>query len=169
MRRAAVLFWCLAFLAAACGDPRSEAVTQTPEVTPFLGEAESVMVRFEEATVTAEVVADTAGRQLGLMHRTELGTDAGMLFLFPAPDSGGFWMKNTLIPLQIAYMKQTSPNTFEALVLMDMVPCKTETCTVYDPEVTYDAALEVNEGWFDRHEIRPGSVAAIEGSLPAPS
>ena len=169
MRRATIGFCSLAILAGCGGPAAPESVIQTtPEATPFLGKAESVLVRFEGATVTAEVVADGASRQLGLMHRTELADDAGMLFLFPRPDSGGFWMKNTLIPLQIAYMRKTGPGTYEVLALRDMVPCTEDPCMVYDPGVPYDAALEVNEGWFDRHDVVPGSAAVTEGGLPDP-
>ncbi len=171
MRRAVLALCGLALLAASCaeGAPQSTPVADDP--TPFATAApETVVVAFGDATITAEVVADSAGRQLGLMNRTELGADAGMLFLFPRPDEGGFWMKNTLIPLQIAYMRTTAPGTFEVLVIKDMVPCTTkdEDCTIYDPEVVYDAALEVNDGWFDRHEVRAGSMAETEGELPKP-
>lgn len=171
MKRCLIAACVLFLIGSACGEDRAAPTpAATPEYTPFATAEppESVLVHFDEATVTAEVAATTQARGFGLMRRTKLGADAGMLFLFPAPDSGGFWMRNTLIPLQIAFMRRPTHDTFEVLALRDMVPCKKDPCTVYDPGLSYDAALEVNEGWFDAHAIREGSVARVEGTLPTP-
>ncbi|TBH17469.1 DUF192 domain-containing protein [Thermus thermamylovorans] len=99
-------------------------------------------------------VADTPERQArGLMFREALAEDEGMVFLFPAPTAGGFWMKNTLIPLSIAFFDR------EGMILriLDMEPCRADPCPVYHPGVIYQGALEVNQGWFARHGLTPGA------------
>lgn len=155
----------LTCLVTACGGDVSQ-VAEAPELTP---PPEGVLVRFDDATVAAEVVADDEGRQRGLMHREELDTDAGMLFLFAEPSSGGFWMKNTLIPLSIAYMSWEGDQDLRVLAVLDMEPCTADPCPGYPPGMSYDAALEVNQGWFDRNGVIPGDVAEVEGELPNPS
>ncbi len=98
-------------------------------------------------------VADTPERWAqGLMFRERLGEDEGMVFLFPGPQTGGFWMKNTLIPLSIAFFSQ------EGMILriLDMEPCRADPCPVYYPGVVYWGALEVNRGWFARRGVAPG-------------
>lgn len=84
-----------------------------------------------------------------------------MIFLFPASQRGGFWMKDTLIPLSIAYMSRREPGRYVAVALLDMVPCRFEPCPVYDPMHAYDAALEVNRGWFAVHGVRRGMSATV--------
>ncbi|MGC8966911.1 MAG: DUF192 domain-containing protein [Thermus sp.] len=99
-------------------------------------------------------VADTPERQAqGLMFRKSLGEDEGMVFLFPTPTAGGFWMKNTLIPLSIAFFNR------EGIVLriLDMAPCRADPCPVYYPGVVYQGALEVNQGWFQRRGLKEGA------------
>ncbi len=129
--------------------------------TPSNPRLETVELSAGDRTVTAEVADDHIERVLGLMHRRELGRDEGMLFLFPAATSGGgFWMKNTLIPLQIAYMVR-GQGGFEVLSILEMVPCTKDPCPQYKPGVQYDSALEMNEGWFDAAAVEVGDV--IEG------
>ncbi|CAN5696010.1 hypothetical protein BH18ACT13_BH18ACT13_20520 [soil metagenome] len=81
-----------------------------------------------------------------LMRRTALARNAGMLFLFEEQSRGGFWMKNTRIPLSIAFMDGRGV----ILRILDMVPCRRDPCPVYDPGVVYRSALEVNRGAFRR-------------------
>jgi uncharacterized protein len=119
----------------------------------------------QEAAFRVEVVADPPGRQQGLMHRTELAADAGMLFLFPDDRAGGFWMKDTLIPLSIAFMAADG----EVLAILDMEPCEADPCPTYDPGVTYRTALEVNQGAFDDAGVDTGWHAGLPDDLPPPS
>jgi uncharacterized membrane protein (UPF0127 family) len=126
-------------------------------------------IRALDGRCGVEVAASAEERQVGLMHRPELDPDAGMLFLFAMPSRGGFWMKNTLIPLSIAYMSREGESSFEVVSIMDMEPCRKDPCPGYNPGVPYDAALEVNQGWFERHDIAKGSTAQAEGILPTPT
>ncbi len=118
----------------------------------------------EEVVFSVEVVAEPAARQQGLMHRTDLADDAGMLFLFPAEHTGGFWMKNTLIPLSIAFLDEDG----EILRILDMEPCEADPCPSYEPGVAYHAALEVNAGAFDDAGVSTGWRVDLEG-LPTAS
>lgn len=125
----------------------------------------TVVLTSADAVVTAEVVATPQGRQRGLMFREHLDDDAGMLFLFPGESAGGFWMKNTLIGLSIAYMAR-GPEGFEVLEILDMEPCEADPCRSYPPAQPYEAALEVNQGWFEAHDVAVGDTFEVEGDLP---
>lgn len=108
-------------------------------------------------------VPDT--RQLGLMHREELPADAGMVFRFPDDRTGGFWMRNTLIPLSIAYFDADGT----VVTVLDMEPCTTITCPSYPPGAVYRGALEVNQGYFSEIGLEPGWQVALPDGLPAAS
>lgn len=115
----------------------------------------------DEQTFHVYVATDAEQQSRGLMHREELPELGGMVFLFDRPRTGGFWMKNTLIPLSIAFFDRDG----EILVVLDMEPCEADPCPVYDPEVTYQGALEVNQGAFDERGIVPGwTVLLPEGA-----
>jgi uncharacterized protein len=165
-------------LAASCGGDDPPAASAPPASVPAdpgptsgFFPSERVTVRFGDgAEVRAEVAVTAPQLARGLMYRERLGTDEGMLFLQQILDSDGFYMKNTLIPLSIAYMRRTANRTFQVLSILDMQPCPPETakCPDYPPGTYYDAALEVNEGWFDRNGVKPGAVAEVEGPIPNP-
>ena len=108
--------------------------------------------------VAVEVAETPVERERGLMERASLPEDAGMLFTFDEETSGGFWMKNTLIPLSIAFYGEDG----EILRLLDMEPCRAEPCPVYDPQVSYRGALEVNHGAFERWGVEEGDVIRLE-------
>jgi len=111
------------------------------------------------ATLSVEVAADGRARSVGLMGRARLAPDAGMVFVFDGPAGGGFWMKNTLIPLSIAFWDQSGL----ILKIMDMTPCRADPCPVYYPGVVYVGAVETNRGWFAAHGVRPGDRVALSG------
>jgi len=94
---------------------------------------------------------DTVER--GLMFRESLAEDAGMLFVFPRPQVLRFWMKNTRIPLSIAFMDAKR----KILNIRDMEPFDEKTRHISEGQALY--GLEVNKGWFDRHGVKAGEVA----------
>ncbi len=96
-----------------------------------------------------EVVADEDTRELGLMFRKELHKDKGMLFIFEREQTLSFWMKNTRIPLSIAYVKKNGIIS----QIFDMQPYD-ERPHISKEKVIY--ALEVNKGWFSEKNITAG-------------
>jgi uncharacterized membrane protein (UPF0127 family) len=104
--------------------------------------------------IKAEVAANNAERQQGLMFRDKLGPNEGMVFLFEAPAGVCMWMKNTLIPLSVAFLDEGG----KIINIEDMQPHSTDSHCAKKP-VRY--ALEMNWGWFKHKNIKPGSV--IEG------
>jgi uncharacterized membrane protein (UPF0127 family) len=106
-----------------------------------------------------EVAAEGRARSVGLMGRPHLPADAGMVFVFGRPHGGGFWMKNTLIPLSIAFWDRSG----RILKILDMPPCSADPCRVYEPGVTYVGAVEANRGWFAAHGVGPGDRVALSG------
>jgi uncharacterized membrane protein (UPF0127 family) len=155
-----------ALAAAGCASPKrapspsADLVASLPPSNPPL---ETIEVAFDDGKVTAEVANSYDERTLGLMNRPKLGADAGMLFVWDGKVNGGFWMKNTLIPLSIAYMERDG-TTLEVLKILDMEPCTTPTCPTYPPGLQYDAALEVNQGWFADHGVDEGDTARLSQS-----
>ena len=111
-----------------------------------------------EVEVAVEVADDDEERQIGLMNRESLPADAGMIFLFEEDSSGGFWMKDTLIPLSIAFADAGGT----IVRILDMEPCEADPCQIYDPGVFYRSALEVNQGTFERLGVEEGDRLRLE-------
>lgn len=108
-------------------------------------------------TLRAEIVRNHRDLATGLMGRKYLPRNAGMLFDFGSDQSLSFWMKNTYIPLQIAFIDSKGVVRHVA----SMAPLSTSSV-----RSTADCryALEVNEGWLDDHNIRTGATVAIPGA-----
>ena len=119
----------------------------------------SAVIRTPERSVTVKVELARTPDQLhtGLGGRKTLAPYAGMAFLFGSDIRGQFWMKNTSIPLSIAFWGKGG----KILRILDMAPCLADPCRVYDPKVAYRGALEVNRGAFKRWGVRPGAVVTI--------
>ena len=105
-------------------------------------------------TLTVEVASRPDQRQRGLMFRDSLDELAGMLFVFPADRSGGFWMQNTFIPLDIAYLAADGT----VLEIVHGVPRNRDVLT---PSQPYRHTLEVNGGWFERQGFGVGDRVEI--------
>jgi uncharacterized protein len=100
--------------------------------------------------IRAEVVADPATRARGLMYRKSLPQNAGMLFVFDEPAIHCMWMKNTLIPLSVAFLDDRGT----IVNIADMAPHSEQSHCAARP-VRY--ALEMNRGWFAARGIKPGA------------
>ena len=98
-------------------------------------------------------------REHGLMARQSLADDAGMLFIFPGETMGGFWMKNTLIALDIAYLDGGGR-------VLEIKHGKPLDETVLSPKQPYRYTLEVAGGWFERHQMGPGAMLSLPADLP---
>ena len=119
----------------------------------------TAVIRTPERSVTVKVELARTPDQLhtGLSGRSTLAAKAGMAFLFGHDVREQFWMKNTPIPLSIAFWGKSG----KILRILDMAPCLADPCRVYDPDVAFRGALEVNRGAFKRWGVRPGAVVTI--------
>lgn len=100
--------------------------------------------------IVAEVAATPQQRQIGMMMRTQMAQHEGMLFVFEQPTRQCFWMRNTLLPLAIAFIADDGRvvNVAEMQPQTDDSHCSTE-------PVRY--VLEMNKGWFDKRGIKAGA------------
>jgi uncharacterized membrane protein (UPF0127 family) len=101
-------------------------------------DSRTTLLRLDGASFRPELALTSAQRSVGLMHRRKAPAD-GMLFVFPAETTGGFWMKNTLVPLTIAFFDSKGRRVRK----LSMTPCRTEACPVYNPRRWYRFALEL--------------------------
>lgn len=121
-----------------------------------VGPLAKVTLHIGNASLTTEIAATPAQDQRGLMYRTHLGDNAGMLFILPV-QRATFWMKNTLIPLSVAFIDKNG-------VILEIHDMKPADPTVPDADLpitrsTSDKvayALETNLHWFSLNGIKPG-------------
>jgi uncharacterized membrane protein (UPF0127 family) len=100
-------------------------------------------------TVQAEVAATDASRSYGLMHRTSLPENHGMLFVYKQTSTTCFWMKNTPLPLSIAFIDANG----RIVTIADMEPLKLDSHCPTQPALY---ALEMEQGWFAHRQIKVG-------------
>jgi uncharacterized membrane protein (UPF0127 family) len=110
------------------------------------------------ATVSVEVARTPASRERGLMDRPELAPDAGMLFVFDAAAPHAFWMKNTLIPLDMIFLADDG----RVLAVVERKPLTLDTT---DGGVSSRYVLEVNGGWARAHGVARGDQVTLENVL----
>jgi uncharacterized membrane protein (UPF0127 family) len=132
------------------------ATPQAPAVTYDRGILHIYQGARRLATLRVEIARTYAARMQGLMYRTSLPEDAGMLFVFEEDTTGGFWMKNTLIPLSIGFIGRDW--RLQEVLDMPVAPDPEKgPFVVYTPVRPYRYALEVNQGYFKRKGIEPGA------------
>ncbi len=106
--------------------------------------------------IRAQVATSPEQRATGLMHRKEMAQHEGMLFVFEQPSVQCFWMKNTLLPLSIAFLAEDG-----TVVNVDEMKPQTLDSHCSDKPVRY--VLEMNQGWFAKRGVKPG--AKLSGKL----
>lgn len=116
-------------------------------VTPTI----SIATPWGEATVTVEIVTTRPAIEYGLMFREHLPYDAGMLFVMGADAVWSFYMRNTLIPLDMIFIAR---DWTVAGVVPNTEPCTETLRTIHKP-TSY--VLEVNGGWAEAHQIAAGA------------
>ncbi|MCP1576745.1 signal peptide protein [Herbaspirillum rubrisubalbicans] len=136
-----------ALLAAGC---LSSASAQTPQVRKFPTTQLNIGIHL----IKAEVAQTEAEREQGLMFREKMGDNEGMLFLFGQPAGVCMWMKNTLIPLSVAFMDEKG-------FIINIEEMKEQTLDSHCAKRAAVYALEMNKGWFKQKNIKPGS--KVEG------
>ena len=177
----AVLAWVLASAAGLVGGSDDPAMDDTPRTlelqggTPATtggGGAPTVAYRLEPAggrpvTVRLEVAADPASRARGLMGRRKLPQGTGMVFLYPADVTEAYWMKDTLVPLSIAFVAADG----RVVSVAEMTPCKADPCPSYAPAGPYRYAVELAAGSFGDAGVGTGDkvVPVDPAGLPEPA
>jgi len=141
-------FSCIALLLVALVSPAGHA-------DPLL----TFPIKVGKHELRVEVASTPESRQTGLMHRRSMGENHGMVFVFEQPGPWGMWMKNTYIPLSVAFIAEDG----RILNIEDMEP-QTEDAHSAGGPAKY--ALEVNKGWFHKRKIKSGQ--RVEGLKALP-
>lgn len=113
----------------------------------------TVQLRAGMQNITAEVAMTDRERAIGLMHRTQMGSHEGMLFVFERPGVQCFWMKNTLIPLAIAFVADDG-------TIVNVDEMKPQSLDSHCSKQPVRFVLEMNTGWFKKRALTEGSKLA---------
>lgn len=149
MRRATVLLSTLVFAltCAGCASVPADA-SGNPEL------------KLHGHRIEVEIAADDATREHGLMDRTSMPAGHGMLFVFPDSQVRTFWMKNTLIPLDMLFF---DADRKLVTLLANVPPCKADPCPVYPSTAPARYVLELNAGAAAKLGVHEGDVAKFIG------
>ena len=113
------------------------------------------VVMFDNASFDVEIAQTNEERAKGLMFRESMPENRGMLFIFDADAPRAFWMKNTLIPLDMVFID-------ENMTVVDVLtaePCKADPCPSYKSHGKY--VLEINAGLAEKYGVKSGASAAL--------
>ncbi len=144
----------------------SLAVLLVGAVLPVSGQRKASRGRavFPDGTAVSLEIADTEPvRERGLMFRERLAPGDGMIFVFPEPGDYPFWMKNTLIPLDMLWLDARSRIV---AIAQSVPPCKTDPCPSYPPNAVASYVIEVVSGFVRQHGLKVGDTVKLEG-VPA--
>ena len=157
-RLAVALFLSLMVLSAtACGDSEPSDGT-VPQGSPSFGTGHAIIkTKGGSVLLDVEVAEKPEQRAYGLMFRKSLPQDYGMVFFFFEETRTGFYMKNTLLPLSIAFFDVDG----KILRILDMEPCEQDPCKIYQPDVGYRGALEVEQGSFEKWGVAEGDEITV--------
>jgi uncharacterized protein len=133
----------------ACASPGSVQPTSMRQGEVVFAGGDRLRVRIAETP---------AERAAGLMHVMALPPNDGMAFVFGGPVTDRFWMKDTLIPLSVAFVAQDGT----IVSVSDMDPCTADPCPTYPASGPYTMAVEANLGWFHDHGVGVGGDARLE-------
>jgi uncharacterized membrane protein (UPF0127 family) len=179
---AALLAWALASAAGLVGGSDDPTMADAPATSaPVAGAAPTpaggggrptAEYRLEPldgpaVTVRLEGAADPAARARGLMGRREVPEGTGMVFLYPEDVAEAFWMKNTLVPLSIAFVAADG----RVVSVAEMTPCEADPCPTYAPAGPYRYAVELTAGAFPAAGVGKGAnvVPTDPAALPKPA
>ncbi|MFB3786437.1 MAG: DUF192 domain-containing protein [bacterium] len=119
-----------------------------------LGPLPTVTFQLGGAEVAAEIASSPAEQQQGLMYRESMPENHGMLFIYRKPSFMRFWMKNTWIPLAIAFIREDG--VISNIEEMAPEPGPLDPVKFYTSRQRCLYALEMNAGWFEKHGVKPG-------------
>lgn len=144
-------------LLAACAQQKPAA--PPPESAPVTQNGPRVILP-DGFAYSVEIANDDELRAQGLMYRDQLKPATGMVFFFAEDSVYPFWMKNTMIPLDMIWIDSSKR---VAHVKTDVPPCKIENCPSYDPEVPARYVLELAAGESAKHGLKAGDQLRFEG------
>jgi len=124
---------------------------------PVWGENISLQIGIH--SIQAETVNTAQSRNQGLMHRSFLCANCGMLFIFEKADKYSFWMKNTPLPLSIAFIAADGS-------ILNIEKMQPNTLDTHHAQGAALYALEMNSGWFAQHGIKRGITVKGLGQAP---
>ena len=153
MQRFLVLVCATPLVLAACGGDEA----RPADVAELAIHTSDDVVRLE-----VEVADEPDERSTGLMGRERLDPYDGMAFVWDEPVRSSFWMKDTLIPLSIAFWDRGGA----IVAILDMEPCAADPCPTYDPGVAFVGALEVASGRLEDEGVDVGD--RVELDVPTP-
>jgi uncharacterized protein len=139
-----------------CGSDEKPAETKTV--------ADYFPIRIGDREVRLQVAVLQAEQQRGLMERPSLGVEDGMIFVYQAPQQMSFWMRNTLIPLDIGFFDPKG----ELREVRQMFPHDERSVPSHSMEIQF--AIEMNQNWYRDHGVKPGAkldLAALKAALKA--
>ena len=117
-------------------------------------QARVALVILGHDTIRAEVAETSEERSKGLMDREEVPDGTGMLFVFERESMRTFWMQDTLVSLDIAFLDAS-------MIIIDIQEMESGSSTIYDSAGPAKFALEVRKGWFAEHNVAVGLQAEI--------
>jgi len=129
-------------------------------VSAYCSEVNVIPLTISGYEIAAEVAHTQLSRSQGLMYRESLEENTGMLFVFPSSGYYSMWMKNTYIPLSVAFIDVRG-------VILNIAEMQPETLTSHDAAGMAKYALEMNKGWFAARKITVG--AQVTGLERAPA
>ncbi len=102
----------------------------------------SAQIQLADQVIQLEVARTPEQQEMGLMYRTDLAPDRGMVFPFDPPRRVGFWMKDTLIPLDMVFLLKGKVQAISS----NVPPCKADPCPIYGPKALVDQVIELRAG-----------------------
>jgi uncharacterized protein len=142
-------------------------ITPTPILVPSIAGAQSLPVVakivINKTTINLEVANTPREQEIGLMFRSSMPLDRGMVFNFPAAVPANFWMKNTLISLDIIFLRGDRILNIQA----NVPPCKADPCPGYGPasNVLVDRVIELNAGQSKKLGLQVGDKLVVQNIL----
>ena len=118
--------------------------------------ADRFSIKIGDRVVAMQIAALPAELQHGLMFRQTMGSDEGMLFVFATPQQMGFWMRNTILPLDIGYIDGTG----KLKEIYPMYPLDEKPVASRSHAIQY--CLEMNQGWYARHGVKVGAALDLK-------
>lgn len=156
MKKGLIIVLIIAITAAVASGLAPKVQTPTPPISSdssllSLTDLDSINLKYKEKVINLEVARSESKQQQGLMNRTELSEDSGMIFIFDKESQQTFWMMNTLISLDIIYLNK------DMKVVSIAKSTKTnQTEEVYPSNFPAQFVVEMNGGWSQKNDLKVG-------------